>query len=124
MTDTSASESKPSGLATAGLWILKIVVALAFAGAAYLKLSGNEKMVAEFGEIGLGQWFRYATGLIELTAAGLLLVPRTATAGALGLLGICAGALVAQLAILHGDLIHVFVLGGLLAVIAWRSKSA
>lgn len=124
MTRTSASGSKPSGLATAVLWTLKIIVALTFAGAGYLKLSGNEKMVAEFGEIGLGQWFRYATGLIELTAAGLMLVPRTATAGTLFLLSICAGALVAQLAVLHGDLFHIAVLGGLLAEIARRSQNA
>ena len=41
---------------------------------------------------------------------------------ALILLGICAGALVAQIGPLHGDLIHVFVLGALLALAAWLSR--
>ena len=37
-----------------GLWIVKALVALAFLAAAGLKLSGSPKMVAEFGELGLG----------------------------------------------------------------------
>ena len=105
-----------------GLWVLKGLLALAFMAAALLKLSGNPKMVAEFGEIGFGQWFRYLTGAIEIAGAGLLLWPRTAFLGALILLGICAGALVAQIGPLHGDLIHVFVLGALLALAAWLSR--
>ena len=108
-----------AGMLRIALWVLKILVALAFAGAALLKLSGNEHMVAEFAEIGLGQWFRYLTGALELGGAILLLVPRTAVLAALALLGICAGALVAQVFVLHGDLVHVFVLGGLVAIIAW-----
>jgi len=53
--------------------VLKGLLALAFFAAAVLKLSGEEKMVAEFGQLGLGQWFRYVTGVIELSGAGLLL---------------------------------------------------
>jgi uncharacterized membrane protein YphA (DoxX/SURF4 family) len=124
MTNASVSQPKPSRFATVALWIVKILVAFAFAAAAFLKLSGDPKMVTEFGEIGFGQGFRYATGIIELVGAGLMLLPRTALVGALTLIGICAGALVAQLAVLHGDLIHVFVLGGLLVVIAVRSRTA
>lgn len=122
MSQQQAAGAPTGGMTRVGLWILKALLALAFLAAAFLKLSGNPKMVAEFGEIGLGQWFRYLTGAIEVAGAGLLLWPRTAFLGALTLLGICAGALVAQIGPLHGDLIHVFVLGALLALAAWFSR--
>jgi uncharacterized membrane protein YphA (DoxX/SURF4 family) len=114
----SAKSSRAGNIA---FWLLKGAVALAFGAAALLKLSGDPKMVTEFGEIGFGQAFRYLTGAIEVLGAVLLLVPRVARVGALLLLGICGGALVAQIAVLHGDLIHVFVLGALLTVIALRA---
>lgn len=115
------NSAKPSRAGSIGFWLLKGFVALAFIAAALLKLSGDPKMVTEFGEIGFGQGFRYLTGVIEVLGAILLLVPRAARLGALLLLGICVGALVAQIVVLHGDLIHVFVLGALLAVIALRA---
>ena len=105
-----------------GLWLLKGLLALAFLAAAWLKLSGNPKMVAEFGEIGFGQGFRYLTGAIEVIGVALLLWPRSAFLGAAVLLGICGGALIAQLGPLHGDIVHVLVLGGLLALTAWLSR--
>jgi len=111
-----------SRLPALALLVLRVVVALAFAAAAVLKLSGNPRMVAEFGTIGLGQWFRVVTGVIELAGAVLLVVPRTTLLGALVLIGICGGALGAQLAVLHGGLAHVFVLGGLLGVIAYLAR--
>lgn len=121
MTDQTATKSKISGIAPIALLILKILVAVAFAAAAFLKLSGNEKMVTEFGEIGFGQGFRYLTGVLELIGAGLLVVPRTVRFGAALLLCICGGALVAHLMVLHGDLIHVFALSALLVLFAWRA---
>jgi putative oxidoreductase len=120
--DTTPSPANP--WARVGLWILKILLALAFIAAGYLKLSGNPKMVAEFGEIGFGQGFRYVTGAIEVVGSALLLWPRTAFVGAVTLFGICAGALVAQIGMLHGDLVHVFVLGGLVGLAAWVSRPA
>jgi putative oxidoreductase len=76
-------------------------------------------MVSEFGEIGLGQGFRYLTGLIEVIGTVLLLVPRTVGWGVPLLLGISAGALVAQGWVIHGDLVHVLALAILLALIGW-----
>jgi uncharacterized membrane protein YphA (DoxX/SURF4 family) len=118
----STAGAAPDPLTRAGVWGLKGLLALAFLAAAYLKLSGNPKMVAEFGEIGLGQGFRYLTGAIEVVGAALLLWPRSAFVGAVVLLGVCAGAFVAQVGPLHGDIVHVFVLGGLLALTAWISR--
>ena len=109
-------------LGRTGLLVVKVLVALAFLAAAGLKLSGSPKMVAEFGEIGLGQAFRYVTGGVEGAGALLLLWPRTAFVGAVILVGICTGALVAQLTVLHGDLVHVVLLGGLVILAGWLER--
>jgi putative oxidoreductase len=120
--DHALRYTEPGRWVRIAIWAIKGMVATAFLVAGYLKLSGQPKMVAEFGEIGLGQGVRYLTGGIEVTAAALLLVPRTAFVGAIALLGICFGALIAQLGPLHGDIVHVFVLGGLVALVAWINR--
>ena len=56
-------------------------------------------MVALFDAIGIGQWFRYLTGSIEVTAALLLLTPRLALFGALLLIPTMIGAVVTHLLI-------------------------
>jgi putative oxidoreductase len=83
--------------ADAALWILQILVALFFLGAASGKLTGDPQMVAAFERIGIGQWFRHATGLIEAAAAILLLVPRLVPVGALLLVCTMTGAVATHL---------------------------
>jgi len=85
-------------------------------------LSSQPKMVEELGKVGFGSHFVYVVGSIELLSVLLLLWPRTAFLGALGLIGICAGAFVAQIGPLHGDVIHVLVLGALALLAAWLSR--
>jgi putative oxidoreductase len=121
---TAHTAGAPRGGRWAGIatWVLKGFLALAFLAAAGMKLTGQPMMVAEFGKLGLGQGFRYLTGAIEVSGALLLLWPRSAFYGAVILVGICAGAFVAQTGPLHGDLVHVFVLGGLAALAAWLSR--
>jgi len=57
------------------LWILSALVALTFVGAGAAKLAGAAVMVDLFAKVGLGQWFRYVTGLLEV-AAGIGLLNR------------------------------------------------
>jgi len=76
-------------------------------------------MVAEFNRVGLGQWFRYFTAFVEIAGGILLLWPGRAVYGALLLVGVCAGALLAQLFAIHQDLVHTIVIGGIPAAIAW-----
>lgn len=117
-----ATNSGSGRLRAAGVWVLKIVIAGVFLLAAAAKISGQSMMVAEFGRIGLGQGFRIFTGAVEVAGALLLLWPSTAFLGALVLLGICAGAFVAQAGPLHGDLIHVVVLAALVLGAAWMAR--
>jgi hypothetical protein len=65
------------------------------------KLIGRPDMVALFRDIGVGQWFRYLTGTIEITGAALLIVPRL-TGGSAVLLGtVMIAATLIELLVLH-----------------------
>ena len=81
-------------------WTLRVLSALAFLATAAYKLFGAPMMVAEFELIGLGQWFRYFTGVIEVLGAVALLVPQAAFYGSALLATLMVGALVAHAAIL------------------------
>ena len=64
-------------LKTIGFWVLKLVLAALFLLAGGAKLAGLPAMVAVFEQVGLGQWFRYFTGVLEVGGALLLLWPAT-----------------------------------------------
>jgi uncharacterized membrane protein len=84
------------------LWVVQIGLAGMFVLAGGSKLLGAPAMVALFNTIGIGQWFRYVTGLIEVGAAMALLVPSIAVFGALALIPTMVGAVAAELFIV-GD---------------------
>ncbi len=104
------------------LWILRILMAALFLFASFMKLSGKPMMIEEFGTIGLGQWFRYFTGALELAGAIAILVPSVSVFGAIVLLAVDAGAFVTQIAILHGDWIHTIVIGALLGAAIYLQR--
>ena len=54
-------------------------------------------MVSLFDALGLGQWFRYVTGVIEVTSGIALLVPSAALFGAMLLIPTMLGAAAANL---------------------------
>ena len=85
------------------LWALQIGVALMLLKAGFLKLTGNPMMVGMFGAIGLGQWFRYLTGSLEVIGSIGLLIPRVAGYAALLLAVVMAGAVLTHLMILGGS---------------------
>lgn len=118
--DVLATPGKASNIA---LWTLQVLVALAFAAAGAGKLAGSADMLALFDAIGVGQWFRYVTGLLELLGAGLLVVPRRAAFGGVLLACVMAGAVVAHLAVLHTAATAPLVLFALTALIAWGRRS-
>jgi len=59
------------------LWILQAAAAAMFLMAGFSKLGGEPQTVALFEMIGVGQWFRYLTGVLEIGGAVLLLIPRS-----------------------------------------------
>src|SRR5260370_17571091 len=82
-------------------WTLQVLVALAFVAAGSGKLLGSPDMIALFGVVGIGQWFRYLTGSLEVLAALLLVVPGKTAFGAVLLACVMGGALVAHLTALN-----------------------
>ena len=82
------------------LWILSVLTAVAFIAAGGSKLAGAPAMVAIFDKVGVGQWFRYFTGVVELTAGIGLLISRYAFYAALALVVVMVGAIIAQLTVL------------------------
>jgi len=105
------------------LWTLQVLVALAFVAAAAGKLLGGADMIALFDAVGVGQWFRYVTGSLELLGALLLIVPGTAPFGSVLLAGVMVGAIVAHLTVLHTAPTAPLVLLALTALIAWGRRS-
>jgi len=105
-----------------GLLALRVVLACAFVAAGSAKLAGVPMMVATFDAIGVGHWFRYLTGLIEVGSAVLLVVPGKQVYGAGLLACTMIGAVLAHLLVLGPSAVPAIVLGGLAAVIVWAHR--
>jgi putative oxidoreductase len=76
------------------LWLTQVVLAVMFLMAGGSKLVGVPAMVGLFDAIGVGQWFRYATGVIEVISAIALLIPSAAIFGAMLLIPTMLGAII------------------------------
>src|SRR5882724_6392119 len=75
--ENTRSESDSTGkIVNVALWVLQIAAAGMFLNVGFLKLSGNPQLVSLFQAIGIGQWFRFLTGSLEVAGAILLLIPR------------------------------------------------
>ena len=112
-----------SKAATGGLWALQIISAGMFLLAGTMKLSGNPMMVQMFGVIGLGQWFRYLTGTIEVVGAVLLLIPSVAIYGAVPLAATMVGAILTHLFIVGGSPLVPILLLASTSTIAWARRN-
>jgi putative oxidoreductase len=100
------------------LWTLSGLAALAFISAGGFKLAGAPVMVEMFDKVGLGQWFRYLTGLLEVAGGIGLLVPRYAFHAARLLAIVMIGAIIAHLAVLGGSFAPALVLLVLTLIVA------
>ena len=112
----AARPTKPLNIV---LWILQILAAAMFFLAGGLKLGGVAPMVEMFDKIGLGQWFRYVTGGLEVTGAVLLLIPATVTLGGALLAVTMVGAIATHLFILGGSPVPAIVLFVMVGTVTW-----
>ena len=96
-------------------WALQIVVAGVLLQTLFFKFTGAEESVYIFTTVGAEPWGRIGSGVMELIAAAMLLIPPLVPYGALLTLGTMSGALLSHLTILgievEGD-------GGLLFALA------
>jgi len=104
------------------LWFVQALLALAFLFAGSAKLIGKHDMIALFAAVGVGQWFRYVTGILEVAGALLILVPKTRTVGAALLAVIMVCAIATNLFILHAAITPPLVLLLLASFVVWGRR--
>src|SRR6516162_392880 len=96
-------------------WLLQLAVAGILLQTLFFKFTGAEESVYIFSKLGAEPVGRIGSGVVELIASLLLLIPSTVTLGALLSMGVMAGAILSHLTVLgievKGD-------GGLLFALA------
>ncbi len=78
-------------------WAIRIIVAIILLQTLFFKFTGAKESVYIFSTLGAEPWGRIGSGVIELVASILLLIPRTAVYGAILGLGTISGAIFAHL---------------------------
>src|SRR5216117_419449 len=100
-------------------WILRIIVAVILLQTLFFKFTGAKESIYIFTTLGAEPWGRIGSGVVELIASILLLMPRTAVFGAILALGTICCAIFAHLTRLgiripavddHGELFALAVL--------------
>jgi len=81
-------------------WILRIVAALILLQTLYFKFTGHPESVELFTKLGVEPWGRIGTGIVELIACILLLIPSTVFMGAFLGVGLMAGAIISHLTVI------------------------
>jgi putative oxidoreductase len=89
-----------SRIQTAVSWVLQLVVAGILLQTLFFKFTGAPESVYIFRTVGAEPWGRIGSGVVELVASLLLLVPSTVTLGAILVLGTMSGAILSHLTIL------------------------
>jgi len=74
-------------------WILRILAAVLMLQTLYFKFTAQPESVKLFTILGMEPWGRIGTGICELVASILILIPRTTWLGAAMGLGLMAGAI-------------------------------
>lgn len=112
------------------LWICRIVAALIMVQTLYFKFSGAPESIYIFTTVGMEPAGRIGSGVGELIASILLLIPATSWLGALMGLGVISGAIFFHLTKLgievQGDGGQLFIYAVIVficcAVVAWISR--
>jgi hypothetical protein len=84
-------------------WMLQVLAAAILLQTLFFKFTGADESVYIFSTLGVEPAGRIGSGVVELIAAVLLLVPSTVAGGALLALGVMAGAIVSHLTLLGID---------------------
>ena len=82
------------------MWVLRIIPALIMLQTLFFKFTGAAESVYIFSKLNIEPWGRYGSGVAELIAGILLLIPRYSVWGALLALGVMGGAILSHLTIL------------------------
>jgi uncharacterized membrane protein YphA (DoxX/SURF4 family) len=74
-------------------WILRLIAAFIMLQTLYFKFTAQPESIELFTKLGMEPWGRIGTGVGELIASILILIPRTTLIGAIMGLGLMSGAL-------------------------------
>ena len=89
-----------SKIKTIFTWALRLVAAVILLQTLFFKFTGAPESVYIFSKVGLEPWGRIGSGIAELIAAILILIPPTTWLGAGLALAVMAGAIFSHLTIL------------------------
>jgi len=116
------TELQRSRASLVALWLTQVALALMFLMAGGSKLAGVPAMVGLFDAIGLGQWFRYVTGIIEVVSGIALLIPSAAIFGAMLLIPTMLGAIVTNVFVVPASPVAPLLLLLGAAAVAWTRR--
>lgn len=85
-------------------YALRVIAAIILLQTLFFKFTGAEESIRIFTTLGAEPWGRIGSGVVELLAAVLLLIPRTTAIGAILSMGAMAGAIFSHLTLLGIDL--------------------
>jgi putative oxidoreductase len=108
-------------------WILRVLLGLVFLAIGVEKLTGTMGTVPFFDAIGWGQWFRYASGVLDTLGALLIFVPRWTSLGALIITGtVGLGTYLCFTKALYSPIFPLVMtlLAATLVWLAWKPKAA
>ena len=81
-------------------WICRIAAAVILLQTLFFKFTAAPESVYIFTKVGLEPWGRIGSGIVELIAAILLLVPRLTWLGAMIAIGVIGGAIMSHFTVL------------------------
>ena len=82
------------------IWIVKLIVVIILVQTLFFKFSGAEESIYIFTKLGIEPYGRIGSGIVELIASLLILIPRTTLLGALIGFGTMLGAIFSHLLVL------------------------
>lgn len=105
---------KKIGIGNIVSWVLRIIAATILLQTLYFKFTGHPESIAIFSKLGIEPWGRIGTGILELVASILLLLPATVFIGAVLAIGLMTGAILSHLTVIgiesNGDGGELFIL--------------
>jgi uncharacterized membrane protein YphA (DoxX/SURF4 family) len=111
-----AEETRSAGDVLAE-WLPRVAVALVFLSVGFEKFGAHGPWIRIFARIGIGDWFRYLTGTLQVGGALLLFVPPLVRVGAGALGCTMVGAIVTNIFILNIELAAIIPAALLAAVV-------
>src|SRR4051794_2346610 len=78
-------------------WFLRLVAAIILLQTLFFKFTGARESIYIFSTLGVEPWGRFGSGVFELVASILLLIPRTMLIGAILSIMVMLGAIISHL---------------------------